>query len=169
MVWMKRSAFPLGLRAIGFGEEVFDAELLAGSGEVAGAVGSATISEHALDGNPMSLVELDGLIKGGHHALDLLVGQETGKSQPGMIINGDVETFDSSAAIALRSITGGTHARTRKTAQLLDIEMQELSGSSTFVALNGRFRRFECREPMQTVTAQDAGNGGLRDLQHGED
>src|ERR1051326_5919793 len=56
----------IGLRPVRFGKEMSDAELATSSRKVMRTVGSATVSQHALNGDPMSLVELDGLMKGGH-------------------------------------------------------------------------------------------------------
>ena len=159
----------IGLRAIGFGKEMLDAELLTGGGKVVRAIGSATIGEHALDGKSMSFIELNCLMKRGHHALDLLIRQEAGKGKPAMIIYGNVQALDSSAAIALRAVSGGTHARTREAAQLLDVEVKQLTGSSTFVALHGRLGRFKRAEAVEAVAAQDARDCGLGDLKDGED
>ena len=165
----KAFGLAIGLRAIGLGEEMFDSKLLAGGSEVVRAVGNATIGEHALDGYSMSLVKFNGLMKSRHHTFDFLIGEQAGKSQLGVIINGDVQAFNSSAAIAQGAVPGGAHSRSRETAQLLDVEVKKLSRSSAFVTLNGRFWRLKCGEPMQVVTAQDARNGGLGDAQNGED
>jgi hypothetical protein len=159
----------VGLRAIGFGKEMSDAELATSSGKVMRAVGSATVSKHALDGNAMSLVELDGLMEGGHHAFDLLIRQQAGESQAGMIIDGDVQAFNSSAAIAQGAVTGGTDTRALKTAQLLDVQVKQFTGMGTFIALHGRFGRLQSGESMQAVAAQNARDGCLGDLKHGED
>jgi hypothetical protein len=50
----------VGLRAIGFGEEVFEAEFVAGGGEEFGAIGGAAIGEELLDGDAVSGVEVEG-------------------------------------------------------------------------------------------------------------
>ena len=53
----------VGLRAIGFGEAMFDAELLAGLGEEIGAISRAAVGEDALDVDAMILVKADGLME----------------------------------------------------------------------------------------------------------
>ena len=77
----------IGLGAIGFGEEMFEAELLAGSGEEFGAVGGALVGEDGADGDPVSLVKGDGLVEGGQDAGSFLVWKQTGNGQAGMIIS----------------------------------------------------------------------------------
>ena len=50
----------VGLGAIGFGEEMFEAEFVAGGGEEFGAIGGAAIGEELLDGDAVSGVEAEG-------------------------------------------------------------------------------------------------------------
>ena len=58
----------IGLGAIGFGELVFEAEVLAGLGEEFGAIGGAAVGEDALDVDAVVLIEGDGLVEGGEDA-----------------------------------------------------------------------------------------------------
>jgi hypothetical protein len=162
-------SFAIGLRTVRLGEEVFDAELTTSGGEVMRAVRSATIGEHALDGNSMNFVELNSSVEGGDDASDLLVGQQAGESQARVIINGDVQALDPGMAITNGVIPGGTDARTRKAAQFLDVQVKQLAGSSAFVSLNRRFWRLQSGKSMQAMTAQDARDGRLGDLKHGKD
>ena len=53
----KAFGLAIGLRAIGFGEGVFQAQLAAGLCEEFGAVGGAAIGEDALDGDGVVLVK----------------------------------------------------------------------------------------------------------------
>ena len=124
-----------GLGAIRSGEEMFEAELAAGGGEVAGAVGRAAIGQEALDGDAMGFEEIDGLMESIENALNLFVWQEAGESEAGMVIDSDVETFDAGAWIANGAIAGGADAGTSEAAQLLDVEVEEFAGVSAFVAL----------------------------------
>ena len=73
-----------------------------------------------------------------------------------MIVDGDVETFDAGVAIAHRAIAGGTDAGAREAAQLLDVEVKEFARVIAFVADDWRFWRFEGREAVETVAAQNA-------------
>jgi hypothetical protein len=50
----------VGLRAIGFGEEMGEAEFVAGGGEEFGAIGGAAIGEELLDGDAVSGVKAKG-------------------------------------------------------------------------------------------------------------
>ncbi len=53
----------VGLRAIGFGEEMLEAEFVAGGGEELGAIGGATIGEDLLDFDAVSAIEADSLVQ----------------------------------------------------------------------------------------------------------
>ena len=117
----------------------------------------------------MSFVKVDGLVESGEDVVDLFVGQKRGESESGMIVDGDVETFDAGVAIADGAIAGGPDAGTREAAQLLDVEVKEFARLITFVADDGRFWRFEGREAVEAVAAQNAREGGLGDWQKRED
>jgi len=159
----------VGLGAIGFGEAVFDAKLLAGGGEEFGAISRATIGEHALDVDAVVPVEADGLMEGVKDAGDFLVGTETGEGEAGVVVDGDVQGLDAGARIALGAIAGGTDAWACEAAQFLDVEMEEVAGSVAFVANDGRFGRLQSREAMEAVAAEHPGEGGLGDGQNHED
>jgi hypothetical protein len=77
----------VGLRTIRFGEEMFDAEIMTGSGKEFGAIGRAAVGEHALDLDAMSFIEGDGLIESVEDAGYFFVGKKTGESEPTMIID----------------------------------------------------------------------------------
>ncbi len=117
----------------------------------------------------VSLVEVDGLVESGEDVVDLFVGKKRGEGESGMIVDGDVETFDAGVVIAQRAIAGGTDAGAREAAQLLDVEVKEFARVIAFVAEDGRFWRFEGREAVEAVAAQNAREGGLGDWQKRED
>jgi hypothetical protein len=159
----------IGLGTIGSRETVFDAELPAGGGEEFGAIGRAAVGEEALDGDAMVGVKGDGLAEGIEGTGDFLVGTEAGESEAGVVVDGDVEGLDAGARIAVGAIAGGADARALEAAQLLDVEVEKVAGRGVFVADDGRFWRLQSREAMETVAAQDAGEGGLGDGQDHED
>jgi hypothetical protein len=159
----------IGLRAIGFGEEVTEAELLAGGGEELGAIGGASIGQHALDFDAVSSVAVDGLGQSGEDAGSLFVGEESGEGEAGVIVDGDVEALDAGAWIALRAVAGGTNTGTCEAAQFLDVEVEKVAGSVAFVAQHGRFWRLERAQAVEVMAAEDAREGGLGDWQHHHD
>ena len=117
----------------------------------------------------LSLVEVDSVVEGAENAGDLLVREEAGKGEAGVVVDGDVEAFDAGARIAEGAIAGGADAGPREAAQFLDVEMKEFARVSTLVTLWRRFGRLEGGEAMEAVAAQDPGDGSLGDLKNGED
>jgi hypothetical protein len=156
----------VGLRAIGFGEAMFEAELLAGGGEEFGAVSGAAVGEDALDDDAVLLVEGDGLVKGGEDTGSLFIWKEGGEGETGMVVDGDVQAFDAGTRVALGAITGGTDAWACETAQLLDVKVEKVAGRVAFVADGRRLWRLQGGETIQAVPAKHAAEGGRRD---GED
>jgi hypothetical protein len=159
----------IGLGAIGFGEEMFEAQLVAASGKEFGAISGAAIGEDALDVDAMSLKESDGLMESGQDAGSFFIWEETRKGQAGMVIDGDVKGFSACARVALGTVAGGAHAGLMKAAQLLDIEVKKLPWSGAFVAHDRRPGRFEGAEAVEAVTLEDAGKGSFRDGKDHED
>src|SRR5450432_2496508 len=153
----------VGLRAIGFGEEMREAELEAGGGEEFGAIGGAAIGEELLDGDAVSGVEAEGQVQSMEDAGGAFVREETSEGAAGVIVDGDVEAFEAGAWIAEGAITGGAHAWAMKAAELLNVEMEEVAWGRAFIAQGGRFGRFERGEAIEVMTAQNAREGGLGD------
>ncbi len=151
----------VGLWAVGFGEEVLEAELVAGGGKEFGAIGGAAIGKDGLDLDAMSLVEVEGLAERSEDAGSFLIGKEGGKSDAGLVIDGDVQTFDACAWIAVGTVPGGTDAGLMKPAQLFNIQMQEFPWRGAFVTDDWRFGRFEGTEAIESVALEDAGQSGF--------
>src|SRR6266849_5095040 len=110
----------VGLRAIGFGEEMFEAEFEAGGGKEFGAIGRAAIGEELLDGDAVSGVEAEGLVQSVEDAGGAFVREETSEGETGVVIDGDVETFDAGAWVAEGAITGGADAWAMEAPELLE-------------------------------------------------
>jgi len=153
--------FAVGLRAIGSGEEMLEAELVAGRGKEFGTIGRAAIGEDALDEDAVSCIEGDGLLEGGQDTGRFFIGKETGKGEAGMIINGDVEGLDAGAGITVGAIAGGADAGLVEAAKLFNIKMKELAWGSAFVADDRRLRRVERGEAVEAVTLEDTGKGSF--------
>jgi hypothetical protein len=159
----------VGLGAIRFGEEMFEAELKAGGGEGLGLVGGAPVGEEALDADAMSLVEGDGLMESLEDAGGAFIRAEGGESEAGVIVDGDVQGLDAGAWVALGTVASGADAWAMEAAELLDVEVEEFAGCGAFVAQRRRFGRIERREAIEVMTAQDAGESGLGDWEDHHD
>src|SRR5678816_883933 len=112
---------------------MFDAEVAAGGGKVFRAVGRAAIGQDALDFDVVQSVKVDGLMQRVEDALDLFVWEKAGEGHAGMIIDSDVETFDSGPRVTDGAIACRANARTAEAAQFLDVEMEELAWVSVFI------------------------------------
>jgi hypothetical protein len=159
----------IGLGSVGAGEEMADAELLAGGGEEFGAVSRATIGEDALDLDAMSLIEGDGLMESGENAGSFFIREERGKSQAGMVIDGDVERLSAGAWITVGTIAGSANAGLEKAAKLFNIKMKELPGRGAFVAHNRRLGRIKGSQAIEAMTLEDAREGGFGEWKHHKD
>ena len=113
----------VGLGPVGFGEEMFEAQLLAGGGEELGAIRGTAVGEDGLDGDAVGAVKSQSLLESVEDAGDFFVGQEGGKSQAGMIIDGDVERLNARAWVAVGTLAGGADARLGEAAKLFNIKM----------------------------------------------
>ena len=153
--------FAVGLRAIGSGEEMLEAELVAGRGKEFGTIGRAAIGEDALDEDAVSCIEGDGLLEGGQDTGRFFIGKETGKGEAGMIIDGDVEGLDAGAGITVGAIAGGADAGLVEAAKLFNIKMKELAWGSAFVTDDRRLRRVERGEAVEAVPLEDPGQGSF--------
>jgi hypothetical protein len=65
----------------------------------------------------------------GQDAGSFFVWEERGKSQAGVIIDGDVEGLGAGAWIAVGTVAGGADAGLEEAAKLFNIKMKELTGS----------------------------------------
>ncbi len=154
----------VSLRAIGFGEEMFEAELMAGGGEGFGAIGGAAIGEDLMDNDAMSGVEGEGLVQSVEDALES-VRQGADKRRRGGSGESMATWRLSRPAPGLRkerSPVARTPGRVKRPS-FLKLEVEEVAWGLAFVAQRRRFGRFERREAIEVMTAQDAGKSGLGD------
>jgi len=161
--------FAVGLRAIRFGEVVFDAEVFAGGGEEPGAISRTAIGQDALDFDTVIGVEADRLLESFEHAGDFFIWQEAGEGEARVVVDGDMQGLDAGAWIAKSAIAGGANARAGETAQFLDVEVEKIAGGGAFVAQRGRFWRLQRGKAVEVMAAEDAREGGLGDRQHHHD
>jgi len=102
---------------------VLEAELVTGGGKEFGAIGGAAIGEDGLDGDPVIVIKGDSLVEGGEDGRDFFIGEETSKSEAGMIIDGDVKRLNACAWITVGTVAGGADAGLGKAAKLFNIKM----------------------------------------------
>lgn len=76
-----------------------------------------------------------------------------------MIVNGHVHVFPSAVAHMLTANAVDAMPHTAKATQFLDVQMQQISGASVFVAARRR-KRIEVAQTAETPPLQDATDGG---------
>ena len=100
-----------------------ESELVAGGGKEFGAIGRATIGEDGLDGDAVGAVKGQGLLEGREDAGDFFVGKKGGKSEAGMIIDGDMKGLDARARVAVGTVAGRANPGLGEAAKLFNIKM----------------------------------------------
>ncbi len=75
-----------------------------------GFIGRAVVGEEAFDFDAVEGVEGDGLVECVDHGGDFFVIIDAGKSESGVVVDGDVERFVASAFVAIGSVAGGAYA-----------------------------------------------------------
>lgn len=114
-----------------------------------------------MDVDAMSLVKVDGLMKGGQNTGSFFIWKEAGEGDAGMVIDGDVEGFSTCAWVTMGTITGGANARLMKAAKLFNIKMKEFTWSGAFVTENGRLGWIESPQAIEAVALEDPGKGSF--------
>ena len=155
--------FAVGLRAIGSGAFVLDAELEAFVGEGVGEVGGAVIGEDAFDVDTVCGVEGESLMEGADDAGDGLVVVDAGKAQSGVIVDGDVEGLVAGPFVAIGAVAGAAHPWFVEARELFHIQMQEIAWVFAFIAYGWLWRGAEVSEAVKAVPFEDAVNRGFGD------
>jgi hypothetical protein len=125
-------------------------------GDVAGAV----IRHDAGDGDAFVGVPGDEASKEGGCGRGSFVGEDLGISEAGGIIDGDMDELPAGSPIgALSSVAGDAMSDDLDAAELLGIDVDELTGAVSLVVKNGRLG-IQVLESREAVSGQDAGHGG---------
>lgn len=90
-----------------------------------------------------------------------LVGQHLDVGEPRGIVDGDVQVLSAGALDTIAAVACDAVAGPGDTAELLDIDMNELSGPLALITDDGRFR-IEGGQPSETEAAQDGSDGRAR-------
>jgi hypothetical protein len=165
-------SFPVGARRVGARKVMAKAELQASLAESARAVAMAVISEQSANANAQGGVISQGSVKKSNCRGAGEVGQDLGEDDAGVIVDGDVEIFPPTMMLPAPAPVG-TDGDFCKTAQMFDIEMEQIAGSGVLVANHGH-SELQVADAIQTQSAKDAADGGttqaggLSDVQAGE-
>ena len=149
----------VGAGSVGTSEAVLDAELEASGAEVAGTIAGAIVGEQAADGDAVLGVEGDGGVQEGNGGLALLVGQDAGEGDTGVIVDGDVESLPAGELRAAAAPAVATNGDLLIAGHALDVEMEQIAGSGMLVAHDGR-SGMEMTPAVQLSAPENATDGG---------
>jgi hypothetical protein len=146
--------FSVGSGSIGLSAQVSKLEGLADVSEAVRDVAGAVVRHDGLDSNALALEPGHGAFQEGDRGGGSLIGQDLGISQTGSVIDGNVDELPSDAADTSRAVTVDAMADAADPTQLLDVDVDELSGVFSLVAHDGFFgiEVFESGDP---VAGQD--------------
>src|SRR5712664_4792178 len=149
-------SFPVGARCVGARKVMAKAELQASLAESARAVAVAVVGEQPA--NAQSGVIGHGSVKKSNCGSAGEVGQDLGDGHAGVIVNGDVEILPPTMMLPAPAPIG-SNDHFSKTAQMFDIEMEQIAGSGVLVANHGH-SGLQVADAIQTQSAKDAADGG---------
>lgn len=157
------------LRPIRSREDVLDVEVAAGIPEAMRSVRRAVVGEDRIDLDPMEGIEADHLLQGADNAGDLLVGVDAGEAEARVVIDRHVKGFDAGAYTAVLAVARSADTRLEEAAELLDVEVDELTWGFPLVSDDRGRCWIECFEEVDAVAFQDPPDGGLGDRNQHDD
>jgi hypothetical protein len=136
---------------------VLEAQIPTGISKGKGLIATAVVGHDASDGNAEAFVICHCGFEKRNSAAGLLIGQDLGEGNAGMVVNADVDELPADAtAVALAGpIPGDPMADLVEAAKLLDIDVDHVAGVLSLVATH-RLGRFQIAHPVQSQTPQDA-------------
>ena len=139
---------------IGAGEEMAQSSRAASLSQEFRDVAGAIVGHDALDldaqGAEVSqrgMKEFDGTVL-------TFIGHDAGEGDTGSIVDSDMDVFPACAADFVAAVAGDAVAGPLDASELFDIEVEELTGCRSLVAVHGR-RRLQQRKAVESVVAQD--------------
>jgi hypothetical protein len=123
--------------------------------DVAGAV----VRHDAGDPDTSGEIPGDEPSKEGDGGGGSFVGQDLGIGKTRCVIDGDVDELPADTPPTLADVTGDAVADSFDAAKLLDVDVDEFSGSVSLVTVDGRLG-VEVFEPGEACVSQDPGHGG---------
>ena len=153
----------VGAGRVGAGPDVAQAGGGDGFAEAVASIGRAIVGHDPLDGDAMGGEEGQRPAQKGTGALLFLVGEKFRVGEPGGIVDGDMERFPAGSALAALAapVAGDAMADAVDAAELLGIEVDQLSWARPFVADRGRLW-LEGGELSEAEPAQHGSDGRTR-------
>src|SRR5262245_21623325 len=158
----------VGLRPIGSGKAVSDAQAFTGMVNGPGAESPAIVGEYASHTHAQGTEVGNGVMQELCCAGPVLLAIEVGEANTRMIIYGHKQILPTCPAYASGAVPVDTMACALDSGELLDVDMNELSRIGMLVA-DHRLAGFEVLESRQPRTRQHPSNGALGHAQAGRD
>lgn len=155
----KAFGFSVGLGRVGSGAAMLNLQAAAGLTELSGAVAAAVIGEQSAHPDAMAGEELPRMVQEGDGGLGLLVGQQLGKSQPGVIVDGDMQRLEAGMFALSAQASIAAQGDLGEAGHALDVQMHKVSGGGVFVAHDGR-TGVQVAPTAEAGAAQDAADRG---------
>jgi CheY-like chemotaxis protein len=149
----------VGPGGVGAGADMLEAEFAAGLGEGAGIEAGTVVGHDAPEPDAEVPVVGHRPAQKGHGADGLLVGQDGGVGQAGMVINGDKDVLPAVAPDGVAAVAGDAVAGAHDADKLLDVEMEEITWMGVLIA-HDRCGRHQISPAAQAGVPQDARDGG---------
>lgn len=151
----------VGLGSVGSCEAVLDAALITSGGKGVRGVARAVVGHHAGHLDSVEGVEAECLFQGTHGAGDLFIGVDAGKTQPAVVVDGDMQRLHAGSDAAIGAVAGAAHSGPLETTQLLDVQVDQLPGMLTLITDRRRGLRFKELEPVELMPTQHPADGRL--------
>ena|SRR5579864_8009120 len=154
--------FAVGLRGVGAGAAVLEAQLLAGAAKLVGAIAAAIIGEQSAHADTVAGEELHRLAQKSDRGVGLLIGQDLGEGQARVIVDGNMQGLPTRMRAPTPTAAIAAPAYLLEAGHTLDIEVQQVSGSGAFVAHDGR-PGMQIAPATEASAPQNAADGGRTD------
>src|SRR5439155_12049530 len=119
-----------------------------------GPVVGTVVAHDRFDGHTALGEPLDGTFEESGRGRPAFVGEDFDVGEPGAVVDGNVDELPSGTPVSLLTVSGDSVPWAIKTAEFLDVEMDQLSWVSTAIPVR-RFGRRQARQPVQSEPAQD--------------
>jgi hypothetical protein len=130
--------FAVGLGGVGPSAAVLQAHLLTGAAKMVRAIAAAVIGQQSAHPDAVAGEEIHRGAQKSDGAVGLLIGQDLGEGQARVIVDGDVQGLPTRMRVAATAATVAPPTHLLEAGHALDVEMQQVSGSGTFIAHGGR-------------------------------
>jgi hypothetical protein len=143
-------------------------EFLADGLEPVGNVAGAVVGHDGLDPDAAILEPGDRASEEGRGGWGPFVRQDLGVGHAGGVVDSDMDELPADASDSCGAVSVDTMADAADTAQLLDVDVDQLPGMLSLVS-DDRFFGFEAAEPREAGAGQDASHGSRTQAHSGCD